>query len=299
MNRVVLVLVIVLVIIGYLMIDTISYMSASIKNLRMLYLPGNKRYSIPQFTQPTMVASYSQEIPLLLIQTGSYPVSPEIRQASLINRNINPEYEYRFYNDTTDRIDYIKRYEPDLLSTYESILPGAFKADLFRYLVLYHEGGVYLDDKSTIIEPLRTFIKSDKQYVAFLDVSKGACFNGFIAVTPKHPIMREMIDRIKRNVKTKHYGINALDPTGPQLLGRCLNKFLGRPELSELQAREYPKQVDLLGTFYILNKQYQALIDKDGTPLINRCFNGYYNFSKLFKKNYVVNWMMGSGVYKS
>lgn len=298
MNTVIVILVLMILLLVYLMFDTISYGVAMMKNFRKLYLPGTRRYSIPQFSQPSMVASYSQEIPLILIQTGSYPVSPEIRQTSLINRHINPEYEYRFYNDTTDRIDYIKRYEPDLLPTYESILPGAFKADLFRYLVLYHEGGVYLDDKSTIIEPLRTFIKKDMKYVAFLDVSKGACFNGFIAVAPKHPIMREMIDRIKRNVKTKNYGINALDPTGPQLLGRCLNKFLGRPELYEFEEKEYPKQVDLLGTFYILNKKYQSLNDRNGTPLIHRCFNGYYNFSKVFKKNYLVSWMMGSGVYK-
>ena len=39
----------------------------------------------------------------------------------------------------------------DVLNAYDSLIPGAYKADLFRYLVLYREGGVYLDCKSSTI----------------------------------------------------------------------------------------------------------------------------------------------------
>lgn len=274
-------------------------LSGLFQNMKRLYQPGKKTFSIRQFESPSMSPSYSQSIPLLLFQTGTYPVSPEIRQASLINRNINPEYEYRFYNDTTDRIDYITKYEPSLLPTYNALLPGAYKADLFRYVVLYYEGGVYLDDKSTIIQPLRTFIHPSKEFIAFRDVTPAACFNGFIAVVPKHPIMRQVIDRIKRNVKKKNYGINALDPTGPQLLGRCVNSYLNRPEMELFEEKEYPKQIDFIGTYYILNKEYQSLSDRDGTPLIHRCHNGYYKLPQVITKSYVTKWLTGNGIYAS
>ena len=57
----------------------------------------------------------------------------------------NPDYKYIFY-DAQQRIDFIKQnFQRPVLTAYSDIIPGAFKADLFRYCVLYIKGGIYAD----------------------------------------------------------------------------------------------------------------------------------------------------------
>lgn len=75
----------------------------------------------------------------------------------------NPGWEYFFY-DERRIIEYIdKHYGKEMLSIYLSIDPkyGAARADLFRYLLIYIEGGVYLDIKSSCSIPLDKIIKED------------------------------------------------------------------------------------------------------------------------------------------
>ena len=67
----------------------------------------------------------------------------------------NPEHVYKFY-EATDRIDFIKNNFPvSVLKAYHDIIPGAFKADLFRYCVLYINGGIYIDIKYNTINDFK------------------------------------------------------------------------------------------------------------------------------------------------
>ena len=59
--------------------------------------------------------------------------------------------------DDADINEYIGRaYGERLLGEFNRISPsyGATRADFFRYLLLYREGGVYLDIKSSMERPL-------------------------------------------------------------------------------------------------------------------------------------------------
>ena len=57
----------------------------------------------------------------------------------------NSNYKYYFSNKN-DRRDFIrKNFDPIVLEVYDKIIPGAFKADLWRYCVLYKLGGIYAD----------------------------------------------------------------------------------------------------------------------------------------------------------
>jgi mannosyltransferase OCH1-like enzyme len=59
----------------------------------------------------------------------------------------NPEFEYHFYDDNQCR-EYIKdNFNKDVLHAFDKLIPGAFKADLWRYCILYKKGGIYLDIK--------------------------------------------------------------------------------------------------------------------------------------------------------
>lgn len=51
------------------------------------------------------------------------------------------------FNDAECRAFIEREYPPDVLTAYDRLIPTAFKADLWRYCVLYKYGGVYLDVK--------------------------------------------------------------------------------------------------------------------------------------------------------
>jgi len=138
-------------------------------------------------------------------------------------RNRNPDWEYYFYDDNCI-IDYInKNYDPEMLSLYLSINPlyGAARADFFRYLLMYKEGGVYLDIKSSCREPLNEIIPEqctimvcnwdNKQNGCDGDMGKHPALsflkNGEyqqwnIIVAPHSPYIKAVIDEVITRLKT-------------------------------------------------------------------------------------------------
>lgn len=77
----------------------------------------------------------------------------------------NPEYSYKLFDDEL-QIQFLKSHYPSqILDIYKSFGLGydAAKSDLFRYLLIYKVGGIYLDVKSTFLRPFDSFIlESDK-----------------------------------------------------------------------------------------------------------------------------------------
>lgn len=69
-----------------------------------------------------------------------------VRDNLILNR-VGVDCIHYLFNDA-DCLEFIAReYPPDVLMAYQSLIPTAFKADLWRYCVLYKYGGVYLDVK--------------------------------------------------------------------------------------------------------------------------------------------------------
>lgn len=151
---------------------------------------------------------YKKEIPLILNEN--------------INKikSMNPGWEYRFYDDN-DIERYFDCFFPWALEMYRRINPsyGAVKADFFRYFLMYREGGVYLDIKSSISKPLKNIIRYDDQYLlSHWDNSSGEEYEGvgirpeiplpkgefiqwFIVAAPKHPFLKIIIDSVCENFR--------------------------------------------------------------------------------------------------
>ncbi|KHT40795.1 glycosyltransferase family 32 protein [Pectobacterium brasiliense] len=157
-------------------------------------------------------------------------------------RERNPGWEYYFY-DENSIIEYIeKHYEKETLNIYLSIDPkyGAARADLFRYLLIYIEGGVYLDIKSSCSIPLDEAIKEDcevllcswdnKKYgcdrnmgihkeLKFLKCGEYQQWN--IIAVPGSPYIKSALDEVVyrlTNYKPWIYGVGmkgVLNTTGP------------------------------------------------------------------------------------
>lgn len=54
-------------------------------------------------------------------------------------------WTYHFWDDASAADFLSLHFPPEVREAYDAIIPGAFKADLFRYCVLLIQGGVYAD----------------------------------------------------------------------------------------------------------------------------------------------------------
>ena len=197
-------------------------------------------------------------IPKIIHQTyKSHELPPSIRPIVDELKQKNPDWEYRFYDDDAV-LEYIKAHDDGrILDAYHRINPvyGAAKADLFRYLVLYHEGGVYLDIKSTCIHPLDSVIKPNDSYIVTqwqneigqidentgkfrcltdeLGIKDGEYQQWFIICEKHSPIMKHVLDTIVDNIlnyRAWHYGFHSygkrgvLFVTGPVAYTRAVHQ---------------------------------------------------------------------------
>jgi mannosyltransferase OCH1-like enzyme len=199
------------------------------------------------------------KIPRILHQTYSYwdKLSPNVKLVIKENLKMNPGWEYRFYdNEAIDK--YIKEHETDYVyRAYKKLNPkfGAAIADLFRYIVIYHEGGVYMDIKSKTNVPLDNWVHKDKLQVCLFGSEnillkkyfKCEKFKNFVSreiqqiflVYPKnHDILRLLIDTISYNIhnynnnklsylpnKIKN-GYRVLSLTGPWIYTKILAPYI-------------------------------------------------------------------------
>lgn len=129
----------------------------------------------------------------------------------------NPDWELRLYDDN-DIESYIKIHYPQILSIYKKINPeyGAAKADFFRYLVVYNDGGVYLDIKSGAEKPLNSIINADDKYILshwprsypkimlgqHIDISNpiGEFQQWHIISVAGHPFLKAVINNVCNNI---------------------------------------------------------------------------------------------------
>lgn len=135
----------------------------------------------------------------------------------------NPEFEFHIYDDDDCR-EFIKNhFRKEVLDTFNALVPGAYKADLWRCCVLYINGGIYMDIKMGVIEPhkLNDFINDD---FFVKDRLKETCYNAFMVSRKSSQFMLDAIERIVKNVKIKYYGKHCLSPTGPYLMGELAIK---------------------------------------------------------------------------
>jgi mannosyltransferase OCH1-like enzyme len=176
-----------------------------------------------------------QKIPRVLYQTFETTDVPEGMFFAIKSwTSANPEYEHCFYTEN-DRASFIQQYFGNsVLDAYLRLLPGAFKADLWRCCILYEKGGVYVDTDMVCLRALNELIEDDDTFITCRDDPMSFKFlaNGFIASTPRHPFLKKQIDNIVNNVHqlaNRYY----LDISGPGLLGKSVNELCGRDEHGE------------------------------------------------------------------
>nr|WP_220572380.1 glycosyltransferase [Gluconobacter oxydans] len=121
----------------------------------------NKNVFFPKKSQKSFIEKSIHQVFL------GESIPEKLLEASYNVKNINPDWKYNFY-DEKDVHDFIYEfYGWDILRYYMKINPryGAARADFFRYLCIYQNGGCYLDMKAGLNKPLSSIVRPDDHFL--------------------------------------------------------------------------------------------------------------------------------------
>ena len=163
--------------------------------------------------------SVGQIIPRNIVQTWKDAhmtgLSEQVKDNVNRWKQMNPNYNYTLYGNL-ECAEYLEtHFSQKYVDTFKCIVPGAYKADFFRYAVLYNEGGVYMDIDSAPVDgmDLDTIIsRASEPSEKPLDFLSAHCdYNvpgvsiEFMACVPGLECFKDAMDAIVHNVEEQWY----------------------------------------------------------------------------------------------
>lgn len=241
-------------------------------------------------------ANESYRIPKRIIQTyktSTVPVLMSNAIQSILDRN--PNYEYIFFDDEACRTFMREKTSQRILDAYDSLIPGAYKADLFRLAVLYEYGGWYLDVSMCAQSSAVSLdvLPSTYSLVIARDIPAApySIYQAFIGAVPRSPVLKFILDEVVNMVLAQLKPLDPLSLTGPGAFGSLLNKFLKRPMFASNRALSYP---DILfvnhqdraihhGNMIVLGTKYENW-GEDRISTHSKHYSTLYHENQLFLK---------------
>ena len=195
-------------------------------------------------------------VPWTLTDTPAPQAIPRVIHQTYISRSMpaesyaacqtwwlmNPEYEYRFYDDALCQKLMELWFAADApeLQAYNMLYAGAYKSDIFRLALLYRQGGVWADVSSVCEAPLSSYIKPDDELVVCVDSPCQKRYanihQAYLFVVPNHPAIDHILQYtvstvIHRRFETPGMVFQSIAVTGPTAFAEGLNDFLDRRPL--------------------------------------------------------------------
>jgi hypothetical protein len=188
--------------------------------------------------QPSMLLQINKKpvqsvIPLNIYQTWyTLDLPPNMKENVEILKKQNPEFIHYLYDDAMCR-EFIKdNFDEDVLYSFDKLKPGAYKADLWRYCILYKKGGIYLDIKYKCLSHFKLIELTNKEYCVRDRWYKNnvGIYNALLCFKRNNDMLYKCIQNIIYNVKNNIYGYSELYISGPHLM----SKFFSKEEIINL-----------------------------------------------------------------
>lgn len=254
--------------------------------------PAKHVHKTLTITPPVYRRDPNRIIPRIVHQTWFEELDPEKypNMSRLAQSFKMSGWEYKFYTDDVAGNFLSTHFPPEVREAYDSLRPGAFKADLFRYCVLLIHGGVYSDVDIMLEAALDAAVSPDVGFMVPIDepgkpVDRRMClWNGMIAAAPGHPFLAQAIETVVNQVRNRFtsvdmdatycpnpelsvlHAFDTLFTAGPCLLGASINRVLGVHPQTSFAAGE----IDILKDKVALKKGSNSIIIPETVPLDHR-----------------------------
>jgi glycosyltransferase involved in cell wall biosynthesis len=168
-------------------------------------------------------------IPKLIHQTDkSHDIRETYRRFREGLLSLHPDWEYKFYDDAACR-KAVEQYLPAFLPIYDSA-SIIQKADIFRIVIVYGEGGFYLDMDIECLKPLDDLCEFRCVFAEEITLSEVEAeklnhrdrlrvANYMFGSEAGHPFLLRLLSRIAQESRREiHTEEDVLDSTGPGLV---------------------------------------------------------------------------------
>lgn len=222
-------------------------------------LPPNHSVDAMQFEldnsfynfKPIPKPSENREIPPIIHQITSNIKGEKmkvIEKSIILVQLKNQNYDHREYS-LDEMPSFIEKLEGIWArKAFEKLIPGAYKADLLRLILLKHYGGNYLDSK---LIPLKAFDEILPQRGPHLCKAIGLrdLQNALMSFGPGDPLPDMAIQRIIKNVQNNYYGVGPYSITGPRLVQEVINN----------SGLKYPFQMKMVDIYRVLDEKMETV----------------------------------------
>jgi mannosyltransferase OCH1-like enzyme len=190
------------------------------------------------------------KIPPMIYQTFKTARMPSrMRQASELWKRRNPSFGYQFFDDEQLQA-FVAEFPCEdfpfdsatLVTALKSLRSGAGKADLFRYLLIYQRGGVYMDIDTVCLRPIHEYLQADDDLVSGSG-ERGDLHQWGLMYSPRHPFLRRAIENMVANVLNRRF-VAGFEGTlegigGPPCLDESIKQVLGIPPTARFEPGVY------------------------------------------------------------
>ena len=242
--------------------------------------------------------SYNSVIPLNIYLTWGTKELP-IKMQENVDRmkKVNPEFNIQLYDDNDCRKFIKKHFSKDILTAFDTLKPGAYKADLWRLCILYINGGIYSDIKFNCINNFKFIALTEKEHFildrpGYWKEGNIGLHNAILVAKSKNILFLRCINKISENVKNKNYDYSELYPTGPGLLGEEYVKMLKEnestieSELNKLDLCLEENEQIIFNNVPILKTNYKEYRDEQKLFAKTQTYWDIYNLKQIYDGKY-------------
>lgn len=169
-----------------------------------------------------------------------------------ICRDYNPGFEIHIWNATTARA-LIQEYYAWFLPTYDTYRYPIQRVDAFKYFVLWHYGGIYMDLDIACRRPLDPLLAFPAWYPK---ASPLGVNNDLMASRARHPLVGLMLDELAPRNKNLFFPyLTIFWSTGPQFTSDVLRVWLFKLRGQQKISKKSEKESDMV---YVLPQEFYS-----------------------------------------
>lgn len=143
-------------------------------------------------------------IPKTIYQTWSTQNLPKkLNSLHIKMLKNNPEYEHIIYTDEQMNDYMSSNADKDIKDAYWKMNHIVAKADIWRYTILFNNGGVYLDIDSEITGSLDSLINKSDEAIISPEINENLFIQWGLIFNKKHIFLEETLNNILKDINSQ------------------------------------------------------------------------------------------------